>query len=72
MAVELLAERGADIKLWHTKNKHGWTPLEIAEGYRFGNFKPSPVTIKAIRKAMTAAGVDPVVKLGEAKTKQIY
>jgi ankyrin repeat protein len=48
-AVRFLASHGADPKIWNTKNKQGWTPLRIAEGYRFGNFKPSPVTVEAIR-----------------------
>lgn len=56
-AVLLLAEKGADISIWNRPNKRGWTPLLIAEGYRFGNFKPSPVTIEAIHKVMKAAGV---------------
>jgi len=56
-AVDFLAAHGARIDVWNRKNKHGWTPLTIAEGYRFGNFKPSPVTVTAIRRAMTAAGV---------------
>ena len=72
MAVQFLADHKADIKIWHRKNEWGWTPLEIAEGYRFGNFKPSPVTIDALRRVMTAAGVDPDVKLGKAETHQIY
>ncbi len=72
LAVEFLAKHGADIKIWHKKNEWGWTPLEIAEGYRFGNFKPSPVTMDALRRVMTAAGVDPDVKLGKAETHQIY
>jgi ankyrin repeat protein len=58
-AVLILAERGADIKVWHRKNKFGWTPLDIAMGYRFGNFKPSPPTIEALHKVMRAAGLDP-------------
>jgi ankyrin repeat protein len=58
--VELLASKGADIKVWNQKNKHGWTPLTIAEGHRFGNFKPSPDTVAAFRKVMLAAGVAPV------------
>jgi ankyrin repeat protein len=56
-AVELLASRGADIAVWNRKNRFGWTPLDIARGYRFGNFKPSPVTVAAIEKLMRAAGV---------------
>jgi uncharacterized protein len=56
-AVLFLAEKGADIQVWNQKNKHGWTPLTIAYGYRFGNYKPSPVTVEALAKVMKAAGV---------------
>ncbi|MGH9627915.1 MAG: ankyrin repeat domain-containing protein, partial [Bryobacteraceae bacterium] len=55
--VELLAGKGADIEVWNRKNKQGWTPLTIAEGYRFGNFKPSPVTVAAFHRVMIDAGV---------------
>ena len=41
----------------NVKNKFGWTPLAIAVGYRFGNFKPSPETEAAIREVMLAAHV---------------
>jgi ankyrin repeat protein len=58
--VDLLAQKGADIEIWNRKNKHGWTPLTIAEGYRFGNYKPSPVTVAALRRVMSAAGVTTV------------
>jgi uncharacterized protein len=58
-AVDFLASHGAKVEVWNRKNKHGWTPLTIAEGYRFGNFKPSPETAAAIRRAMLAAGVTP-------------
>ena len=57
--VALLSEHGADIKIWNTKNRYGWTPLLIAEGYRPGNFKPAAATIEAIHRAMRAAGVEP-------------
>jgi hypothetical protein len=56
-AVEFLAAKGAKSEIWNKKNKHGWTPLIIAEGYRFGNYKPSPVTVAAFHKVMKAAGV---------------
>ena len=69
--VELLAAKGARIEIWNQKNKFGWTPLRIAEGYRFGNFKPSPDTEAAIREVMIAAGVTPP-KTVVAKTQQIY
>jgi ankyrin repeat protein len=58
-AVDFLASHGATVEVWNRKNKQGWTPLTIAEGYRFGNFKPSPETAAAIRRAMIAAGVTP-------------
>ncbi len=55
--IRFLAENGADSKLWRKPNKHGWTPLLIAEGYRPGNFKPMPATIDAIRELMDAEGI---------------
>jgi ankyrin repeat protein len=55
----LLDARGADITLWNKKNKFGWTPWTIAQGYRQGNFKPSPDTIAAVQKAMLAKGITP-------------
>jgi uncharacterized protein len=58
--VELLGSKGARIDVWNQKNRYGWTPLTIAEGHRFGNFKPSQVTVDAFRRVMTAAGVTPV------------
>jgi uncharacterized protein len=54
--VELLAKRGAKREVWDKPNKQGWTPLRIAEGYRFGNFKPSHVTMAAFHRVM---GVEP-------------
>jgi ankyrin repeat protein len=60
-AVQFLVDKGAKVEIWNTKNKRGWTPLLIAEGYRFGNFKPSPETSAAIQKPMRAAGLSTVV-----------
>ena len=56
-AVEFLAARGAKPEVWHKQNRFGWTPLRIAEGYRFGNYKPSAVTVAAFHKVMRAAGL---------------
>ena len=58
-AVKFLAAKGANIEIWNRRNKFGWTPLTIARGYRFGNFKPSPVTVAALEEVMLAAGVTP-------------
>lgn len=57
--VQFLADHGADINVWHRKNKIGWTPLMIAQGRRPGNFRPMPETIAAIERVMRAAGVTP-------------
>ena len=57
--VRLLAEKDADIEVWNRKNKQGWTPLLIAQGFRYGNFKPSDETIAALSEVMLAAGVHP-------------
>ena len=69
--VKLLAAKGAKIAVWNRDDKFGWTPLAIAVGYRFGNFKPSPETETAVREVMIAAGVTPP-KTIVAKTQQIY
>ena len=69
--VRFLATHGAKIDIWNKNDKFGWTPLAIAVGYRFGNFKPSPDTEAAIREVMIAAGVTPP-KTIVAKTQQIY
>ena len=57
--VQLLADKGAKIDTWNKTNKHGWTPLHIALGYRFGNFKPAAETIAAMHKVMLAGGLTP-------------
>ena len=57
--VKFLADKGAKIAIWNKADKFGWTPLAIAAGYRFGNFKPSPDTEAAVREVMIAAGVTP-------------
>jgi ankyrin repeat protein len=69
--VKHLAASGARIDLWNRPNKFGWTPLAIAVGYRFGNFKPSPETEAAVREVMVAAGVTPP-KTVVASTQQVY
>jgi ankyrin repeat protein len=57
--VSLLAAKGADLNLWNQKNKSGWTPLLIAQGFRNGNFKPSAQTEAALSRLMLAAGIKP-------------
>lgn len=54
--VEFLAANGARIEVWNQKNKWGWTPMQIAEGYRPGNFKPSPETVAAFQRVSHAVG----------------
>ena len=55
--VQFLADRGARIEIWNRKNKYGWTPLMLAEGHRFGNFKVAPETVAALHRVMNSAGV---------------
>ena len=55
-------ERGESLRL---------TPLTIAQGYRFGNFKPSPVTVAALERVMNDAGVTPSGE-DEAEGVDIY
>jgi uncharacterized protein len=57
--VKLLADRGAKAEVWNRKNRHGWTPVLIAEGFRPGNFKPSVETLAALHEVMRAAGLTP-------------
>ena len=55
--VQYLADRGARIEVWNQKNKFGWTPLWIADGHGFGNYKPSPETMAVFRRIMSKVGV---------------
>jgi ankyrin repeat protein len=57
--VQLLADKGAKIDIWNRKDKYGWTPLLLAQGFRPGNFKPSFETIDAIEKVMRTNGATP-------------
>lgn len=64
-AVRLLVERGAKVEIWNRKNRKGWTPLQITRGIRLGNsIYQSSATEAAVREAMIAAGVEPVVPPG--------
>lgn len=56
--IQFLVDHGADVQLWNRKNKFGWTPLMIAQGHRPGNFRLSPKTVVAVKKAMRTAGVE--------------
>ncbi len=73
LAVKFLADKGAKIEIWNTRNRFGWTPLTIARGYRFGNFKPSAVTVAAVEQVMLSAGITPPSEKEEnAKGFDIY
>jgi len=56
---KFLTDKGAKIEMWNRPNDRGWTPLLIAQGFRPGNFKPSPPTIDAISQIMRAQGIEP-------------
>lgn len=57
--VKLLDARGAKLEVWNRPNQRGWTPLLVAEGHRFGNFKPGFSTIAAFHDVMRAHGLTP-------------
>lgn len=57
--VQFLTDKGAKIDIWNKKNKYGWTPVVIAEGFRPGNFKPSVETIAVLHNVMRTAGITP-------------
>jgi ankyrin repeat protein len=57
--VKLLDAKGAKIEIWNQPDKKEWTPLLIAEGHRYGNFKPSFETIAAFHEVMRAHGLTP-------------
>ncbi|MEM7014604.1 MAG: ankyrin repeat domain-containing protein, partial [Verrucomicrobiota bacterium] len=65
--VTYLDEQGADVEIWHQRNKRGSTPYLIAAGYRPGNFKPSYETMDAFIAALARHGVEPT----EESPKQI-
>lgn len=61
-AAQYLIDHGAKVELYNHKDSHGWTALRIAEGVHRGmNLRASPETAAVIRKAMIAAGVEPIV-----------
>ena len=61
--VQFLADKGANIAIWNTKNESGWTPLRIAEGVHRGmNLRRSPEAADVLRKIMSAAGVSTEVE----------
>jgi ankyrin repeat protein len=70
-AVQFLADKGARIDVWNKKNAFGWTPLAIAAGYRFGNFKPSSPTVAVFQRLMKAAGVSTAIDPA-TKNKSVY
>lgn len=54
---KLLDANGADPHLYNVTNYRGWTPLFIAEGYRYGLPRPSQATIEVITAFMGEAGI---------------
>jgi len=57
--LNLLAQRGADPKVWSKPNKYGRTPLFIAEGFvnPGGLPRPDAPTLEAVTRLMLAAGL---------------
>jgi ankyrin repeat protein len=57
LVVKLLADRGADPRLWSQPDKQGITPLFAAEGHIGRLPRPDPPTIAAVTRLMLAAGL---------------
>lgn len=57
--IRYLDTAGANINRWNKPNKHRWTPLLIAQGFRPGNFRPILYTIEAVSEVMRKHGVEP-------------
>jgi ankyrin repeat protein len=57
LVVKLLAERGADPRIWNQRDKQGVTPLFAAEGHIGRLPRPDPPTIEAVTRLMLAAGL---------------
>jgi ankyrin repeat protein len=72
--MELLDEKGAEIKVWNQRNKYGRTPLTIARGYRRGNFRPIVEMMDAVEALMTKyeAEFPPRDSSGPDTTKKGY
>lgn len=70
--VQYLNDHGASIDIWNQKDKYGWTPLLLAEGFRPGNFKPSIETITAIHHVMASHGVTPPPSAGFKANNEDY
>ncbi|AMV34425.1 Phosphocholine transferase AnkX [Pirellula sp. SH-Sr6A] len=50
--VRLLKAQGLKSDTWNHKNRHGWTPLDIADGKRPGSVKPNPAVRKALEESL--------------------
>jgi ankyrin repeat protein len=72
LMIDLLDQRGADIQRWNRPNQLRLTPLHIAQGYRPGNFRPSPTTVAALHEVMRRHGVDPPPDRGDPRTDASY
>lgn len=70
--IQLLDKRGADIGVWNQKNKHGWTPLMIAQGFRPGNFRPLAYVVKAMEEVMRSHGIEPPPPPARGLKKKSY
>jgi ankyrin repeat protein len=57
LVVKLLADNGADPRIWSQPNKQGITPLFAAEGHIGRLPRPHPPTIDAVTRLMVAAGL---------------
>lgn len=57
--MRFLADNGAKVEVWNTKNKRGLTPVLIAEGHRPGNFRPLAGILKMLHTLLIENGIEP-------------
>lgn len=50
--VKYLRDKGLKSETWNHKNRHNWSPFDIADGKRPGSVKPNPIVRKALEESL--------------------
>ena len=67
--MRFLADNGAKVDVWYTKNKRGLTPVLIAEGHRPGNFRPLAGILNMLHTLLKENGIKPPKRTPRKKRK---
>ncbi|MDB4614077.1 ankyrin repeat domain-containing protein [bacterium] len=67
--MRFLADNGAKVDVWYTKNKRGLTPVLIAEGHRPGNFRPLAGILHMLHSLLKENGIEPPAPTPRKKKK---